>query len=160
MFCYLLQRYYSSLNCSVKANAEENCVTLLEKIQLSSQLYFIPLPTALFEGEICVFRAQNNKVMICTYWWFLSITAEREVGQDKRLETDRSVQCAVSRKTEIFKHPSLRKTCMASLWWRWRTLGQGQVRKSAFCTGFQWRYVNCSAGNLRLPRKLGCSNAH
>jgi len=29
--------------------------------------------------------------MICTYLWWLSVTAEREVEEDKRLETVRSV---------------------------------------------------------------------
>ena len=51
--------------------------------------------------------------MVCTYWWWFSVTAEREVSQDKPLEAVRSVQCAVSRKTELYKHKSLSKTCMS-----------------------------------------------
>ena len=50
--------------------------------------------------------------MICTCWWWIIVTSEREIEQDKRLEALRSVQCAVRRKTEIFKQPTLCKTCI------------------------------------------------
>jgi hypothetical protein len=61
MFFALQQHWNNRLNCDVKARVEQNCVTVLKQIQLSSHLCFIPLPTALFDAVMCVFRAQNNK---------------------------------------------------------------------------------------------------
>jgi hypothetical protein len=67
-FCTLYQRYYSSLNCTVRASVEQNCVTVLKEIGLSSQLCFIPLPTALLNSVIACSEHKTTKVMICTYW--------------------------------------------------------------------------------------------
>jgi len=39
---------------------------------------------------------KTTKVMICTYWWWLTVATEREVEQDKRLERVRSVLCLIS----------------------------------------------------------------
>jgi hypothetical protein len=61
MFFALQQHDNNRLNCIVKARVEQNLVTVLKQIQLSSRLCFIPLPTALFHGVLCVFRAPNNK---------------------------------------------------------------------------------------------------
>jgi len=45
----------------MKGSLEQNFVTVLKQIQLSSNLCYIPLLTALFHGVIGAFRAQNNK---------------------------------------------------------------------------------------------------
>jgi hypothetical protein len=49
------------MNCTVKANLEQNFVPGLKQIKLSPNVCFIPLPTALFHGAIGAFRAQNIK---------------------------------------------------------------------------------------------------
>ena len=94
---------------------------------------------------------KTKKVMICTYWWWLSVTGKREVEQYKRSEPVRSVQCAVSRKTQ--KYINMRhcvKPVWSSLWWSSRTLDQCQITRWAFSTEFQWCYVSSNAENLRL----------
>jgi len=45
----------------VKASLEQTLFRVLKQIQLSSQLCFIPLHTALYHSTICTFRAQNNR---------------------------------------------------------------------------------------------------
>ena len=71
--------------------------------------------------------------MICTYWWWLSVTGEREIEQNKRSEPVRSVHCAVSRKTQKFTNT---RHCVKPVWtsfcWSSRTLGQCQFKKWAF----------------------------
>ena len=92
---------------------ELNFVAVLKQIQFSSLLCFIPLPTALFHGVICVFRAQNNKsndlyllVMVQCNWRTWNVTRQT-LGTCPQWAV-RSEQ----ENTEIFKHSSLRKTCM------------------------------------------------
>jgi hypothetical protein len=75
----------------VNACVEQNCVTVLKQIELTSHLCFIPLPTALFDGVMCVFRAQNNKSNDLYFWRWLSVTGERETEQDKSMQTVRCV---------------------------------------------------------------------
>ena len=43
---------------------------------------------------------KTTEVMICTYWWWLSVNGEHETEQGRRLEPVRSALCAVSRKTQ------------------------------------------------------------
>jgi hypothetical protein len=45
----------------VKASLEQNFVPVSKQKQLSSNLCFIPLPTALFHSATGALRAQNNK---------------------------------------------------------------------------------------------------
>ena len=136
----------------MRASLEINFVPVLKQIKLPSHLCYIPLPTALFDSVMCVFRAQNNKVMICTYWWWLSVTGERQTEQDNLLEPARSVQWTVSRKTQKYSNNRhCVKPVQTSFWCSSRTLGQCQVTRRVFSTGFHWRYVSSNAGNLRLP---------
>ena len=136
-------------------SVEQNCVTVLKEIQLSLRLWFIPLPTEIFQDVSVSSEHKTTKVMIYTYWRWISVTGEREDEQDKRMEPVRSVQCAVSRKTGKYLITS---HCLKPLWtrdwWISGTLGQCQVTTLAFSTGFQWCYVSSKAGNLRLPREI------
>jgi hypothetical protein len=75
----------------VKASVEQNCVTVMKQIQLSSHRCFIPLQTALLDGVMCVFRAQNKKEMIYIYCLWLSVHAEFGTGHEKRFEAVRCV---------------------------------------------------------------------
>ena len=81
---------------------EENFVPVLKEIQLSSQRFLFPLQQLYITGWCVRSEHKTTKVMVCTYWWWLSVTAEREAEQDKRSEPVRSVQCAVSRKTQKY----------------------------------------------------------
>jgi hypothetical protein len=86
--------------------------------------------------------------MVCTYWWLLCLTGERKVEQDRRLEPDRNVQCAVSRKTEKYINTrQYRKPVWASVWWSSRSLDQCQITRWAFYTRFLWCYVCSNTGN-------------
>ena len=79
----------------MKASVEQNCVTVLKQIQLSSHRCFIPLQTALFDGVMCVFRAQNKKEMIYIYCLWLSVHAELGTEYDERFEAVRSVSACL-----------------------------------------------------------------
>jgi hypothetical protein len=100
----------------------------------------------------------TSKVMICTYWWWLSVTGEREIEKDKHSEPVRSVQWDESRKTQKY---SDKRHCVkpvwTSFWWNSRRAGQNQFMKWTFSTGFQWCYVSSNAGNLRLPEEISDS---
>jgi len=50
MFFALYQHYNNRLNRTLKASVEQNIVTVVQQIQLSTHLCFIPLPTALFQN--------------------------------------------------------------------------------------------------------------
>jgi len=97
----------------VKASVEQNCVTVLKQIQLSSHRCFIHLPTALFDGVMCVFRAQNNKSN--DLYLLVMAHCNRRTRNWTRQTLGTCPQCAVRREqvnTEISKPSSLRKTCM------------------------------------------------
>jgi hypothetical protein len=76
---------------------EQNCVTVLKEIGLSSQLCFIPLPTALLNSVIGCSEHKTTKVMICTYWWWTNDTAESETKQHK---SPNCPQCAARSEQE------------------------------------------------------------
>ena len=107
------------------------------------------------------------KIMICTYWWWLGVTGEREIEQQKRLARDGSVQYVVSRKTQ--KYSDTRhcvKSVWASVWWSSSTLGQrhrrgpsiqdsGHVTSAAMLEICVFRKI-CRPSQFR---ELGCRNA-
>ena len=108
-------------------------------------------PQQYFTAQTVRWEHKTTNVIICTYWWWPSVNGEREIKQDKRLGPVRSVQCAVSRKTLKYSHSRhFVKLVWATFLWSSRTLCQCQVTKWGFCTGFQWCYVSCNAGNLHL----------
>jgi len=49
-----------------------------------------------------LFKTQNKKVIICTYWCWLSVTAERKNKQDKRSEAVHSEQCVGNEKKQMY----------------------------------------------------------
>jgi len=51
---------------------------------------------------MCLFKTQNKKVIICTYWCWLSVTAERKNKQDKRSEAVHSEQCVGNKKKQMY----------------------------------------------------------
>ena len=81
MFCAVWQLSTNRLYCTLNTSVEQNCVTVLKQIQLSSHRCFVPLPTALFDGAMCEFRAQNNKSSDLYLLMMLSVAGERETEQ-------------------------------------------------------------------------------
>ena len=61
-----------------EASVEQNCVTVLKEIQLSSHSLSVPLHMALFDGVMCVLRAQNNKSNDLYLLVMAHVTEERE----------------------------------------------------------------------------------
>ena len=70
---------------------EQKSLTVLKQIQLSSHRCSVPFHMALFDGVICVFRAQNNKSNDLYLLVLAQVTEEREAQYSKRLEAVRSV---------------------------------------------------------------------
>ena len=70
---------------------EQNCVTLLKQIQLSSHRRSVPLHMALYDGVMCVFKAQNNKSNDLYLMVMAQVTEEREAQYSKSLGAFRRV---------------------------------------------------------------------
>jgi hypothetical protein len=101
---------------------------------------------------------KTTKVMICTYRWCLSVNRELETEQDKswNLSALCSAQWAGKQKYSNNRHCV--KHLWKSFWWGSRTLGQCQVTKLAFSTGFQRVYASSNVGNLHLSEGMSAQH--
>jgi hypothetical protein len=152
LFFALQQHYNNRFNCTLNASVEQNCVTVLKQIQLSTQLCFIPLPTALFDGVMCVFTALNNKSSDLYLLVMAQCTCRTRNWTIQPLGT--CPQCAVrsvQENTEIYRHWSLRETGMDKFVVKFKDPRSASRQEVDLPTGFQWIYVSRNAGNLRLP---------
>jgi len=103
---------------------EQNFNRVFKQIQLSSQLCFIPLHTALYHGTICTFRSQNNKsndvylLVVARCNWKTRYWTRQTLGT--------CPQCAVRSEQETLLYSHSRH-CINGVWtgfW-WRSRGVG-----------------------------------
>ena len=97
----------------MKADVEQNCVTVLKEIVFSSHRCFIPLPIALFHGVMCVFRTPKDKSN--DLYLLVMAQCNGRMRRSTRQTLGTSPQCALHREqenTDISQHTSLRKTCI------------------------------------------------